>query len=224
VKVAVLTLTRDRLDYTKHCFARLRKFAGISYSHYVLDQNSSDGTQKWLKRQYNEDHVECIALLRENIGINRGMNTLVKWAQQNDDYDVIVKIDNDCELIEPDTLRIVCELSDAGYALLSPRIAGLNNPPPATGEFEIEGETILDIPQIGGIFTAAPAWIYDQFSFDGTKLLDDDVQLCWWYRARGGRCGYVERLTANHFETTSGQHTRYPDYFARTLAEGKPAL
>ena len=52
----------------------------------------------------------------------------------------------------------------------------------------------------------------------------DDANVCHWYRAQGGRCGYVTRLTANHYETTSGQHARYPEYFARTLAEGKPSL
>ena len=154
------------------------------------------------------------------------MNMLLAWAEKNDDYDVIVKFDNDCELLEPDTLKTVCELTHASYALLSPRILGLNHPPPVTGEYEIEGEAILDIPQIGGIFLSAPAWIFGQYAHrnDAPLYGSDDVDLCWWYRRRGGRCGYVKRLSANHYETTSGQHERYPEYFQRTLAEGKPSL
>ena len=70
------------------------------------------------------------------------------------DYDVVVKIDNDCELMQPGTLRLVCELAQDSDALLSPRILGLRRPPTSTGEFTIMGETILDIPQIGGIFLA----------------------------------------------------------------------
>jgi len=34
----------------------------------------------------------------------------------------------------------------------------------------------------------------------------------------------VKRLEAWHYEGTSGQHDRYPDYFARTLVEGKASL
>jgi hypothetical protein len=228
VNVAVLTLTRDRLDYTRHCFATLRDNAGCDYDHYVLDQGSEDGTREWLQTsaippslgQFPKAWAED-----ENIGINRGMNFLLdELPTASGAPDVIVKFDNDCELTQPDTLRTVCELALEGDCLLSPRILGLNNPPSSTGTFEIAGETILDIPQIGGIFIAAPAHAYDDFRYFEGDLLNDDVQFCWWWRGQGGRCGYVERLTANHYETTNGQHARYPEYFARTLAEGKPSL
>ena len=45
MKFAVLTLTRDRLEYTQHCFETLRQNAGCDYDHYVLDQGSEDGTR-----------------------------------------------------------------------------------------------------------------------------------------------------------------------------------
>jgi len=220
MRVAVLTLTRDRLDYTKHCFDKLLRFSGCGYDHYVLDQGSRDGTYEWLQR---ESDVKWIVRSYNNVGINRGMNVLLE-ATWGNDYDVIVKVDNDCELTQPNTLRDICELVHEHKVLLSPRILGLNNPPAAWGEYELDGETIIDIPQIGGIFIAAPADIYQTFRYDESRLLDDDVELCWWYRGQGGRCGYVKRLKANHYETTSGQHARYPDYFQRTLAEGKPSL
>jgi GT2 family glycosyltransferase len=44
MNVAVLTLTRDRLPYTQHCFATLKENAGCDYDHIVLDQGSTDGT------------------------------------------------------------------------------------------------------------------------------------------------------------------------------------
>jgi Glycosyl transferase family 2 len=223
VKVAVLTLTRDRLQYTKHCFARLHEFAGCEFDHYVLDQGSADGTWQWLMNcRFAFAHL---SLLRENVGISRGVNQLLDRTQAKD-YDVIVKFDNDCELTQPDTLRIVSELALEGDALLSPVIAGLNRPPAARGQFKIKGETILDIPQIGGVFLAAPAEVFKTFRYDERNPVwgADDAQFCAWYRVHGGRCGYVARLEANHYETTSGQHSRYPEYFERTLAEGKPSL
>jgi glycosyltransferase involved in cell wall biosynthesis len=222
VKIAVLTLTRDRLDYTRHCFDSLHEHAGAEFDHWVLDQGSADGTADWLDR---EADLAGLFTLPENIGISRGMNLLLE-ATKSYGYDVIVKIDNDCELVHTDTLSIVADLCLAGNAILSPRILGLNNPPAGDGEFDIEGETIVDIQQIGGIFLAAPASLYETFRYSEANPPwgTDDSQVCGWFRHLGGRCGYVKRLAAWHYQSTSGQHERFPEYFERTLAEGKPAL
>ena len=226
MRVAVLTLTRDRLDYTQHCFVKLEELAGCEYDHYVLDQASTDGTQDWLFKEWLPGpglrYAECRT---ENVGIPRGMNALLQKVNEQH-YDVIVKLDNDCELTQENTLRDVCKLALEGGALLSPRILGLNNPPQAIRELRIGNERILDIPQIGGIFLAAPAWVYDEFRYSENVPVwgGDDVEICRWFRQQGGTCGYVKRLEAWHYEGTSGQHERYPDYFARTLAEGKPCL
>jgi len=220
MRVAVLTLTRDRLEYTQHCFAALRTHAGCDYDHFVLDQGSADGTPRWLANGV----YTGLSLRRDNIGISRGMNELLDLAGGG--YDVIVKFDNDCELTMPNTLRDVAALTLEGNALLSPRILGLNNPPSLNGMFLIGEEAIMDIPQIGGIFLAAPAAIYEEYRYPeaGPKWGMDDAHICSWWRSRGGRCGYVGRLSSNHYETTNGQHERYPEYFERTLAEGKPSL
>jgi GT2 family glycosyltransferase len=220
VKIAVLTLTRDRLEYTQHCFASLREFAGCDFDHYVLDQGSEDGTREWLREL--DDLV--LEVVEENIGICRGMNYLIARAFELNDYDVIVKFDNDCELREPNTLRDIAQLALDGGAILSPQIRGLRNTPKAIRELRIGDETILDVPQIGGIFMAVPAWAYTEFQYDGTQMLYDDVQICQWWRQQGGTCGYVQRLEAWHYETTDGQHERYPEYFDRKYAEmGEPA-
>ena len=218
--VAVLTLTRDRLDYTKHCFHKLHEHAGIAFDHFVLDQGSEDGTRDWLVDEYDP---AMVVLQPENVGINRGMNELVDRAFEMDDYDVIVKFDNDCELVHPNTVRDITRLVIDGGCILSPRILGLQNPPQPTGELRIGDEVILDVPQIGGIFYAVPAWIYSEFRYDDSKLLYDDVDLCWWLRGRGGTCGYVKRLEAWHYRTTIGQHEDYPEYFERRVLEGGPA-
>lgn len=219
MRVAVLTLTRDRLAYTKHCFAKLREFAGCEFDHYVLDQGSEDGSWQWL---LNRDQYHHLSILRDNVGISAGINRLLDRARSKQ-YDVIVKFDNDCELTQPNTLRDVCKLVMASGALLSPRILGLRRPPASQGEFMIGDERIIDIPQIGGIFLAAPGPVYQSFRNDVSNE-DDDVQLCWWHRSRGGRCGYVARLEAWHYETTDGQWERFPAYFERRVAEGGRAI
>lgn len=223
MRIAVLTLTRDRLDYTKHCFDRLHQFAGCDFDHWILDQASTDDTAGWLEDEYEPAHRGHVyyTVMGENVGISEGMNTLLAAADMLEEYDVVVKFDNDCELTQPNTLRDVAHLAYQGGALLSPRILGLQTPPLATRELAINQEVILDVPQIGGIFLAAPAWVYDEFRYSSSNPPwgMDDVEICAWFRAQGGTCGYVKRLEAWHYEGTAGQRERFPSYFDRKDAE-----
>lgn len=223
MNIAVLTLTRDRLPYTQHCFQTLADYAGCHYDHYVLDNGSTDGTHQWLREQKANGTVYELIERGDNVGISRGMNMLLDSL--DDDYDCIVKFDNDAELVHHDTLRTVCDLAVEGGALLSPTILGLRNPPQPTRELQINGEIILDVPQIGGIFLAAPAWVYDEFRYSESNPVwgVDDGEICAWFRAQGGTCGYVKSLEAWHHETTDGQHDTFPEYFDRRVLEGGPA-
>ena len=55
MNIAVLSLTRDRLDYTKHCFGRLIELAGCDFDWYITDQGSNDGTVDWLHANTDEE-------------------------------------------------------------------------------------------------------------------------------------------------------------------------
>lgn len=226
MKVAVLTLTRDRLAYTRHCFERLQELAGCEFDHYVLDQGSTDGTREWLSETYRHKVLICHG---ENVGIHRGLNELLNCAEHlGGDYDVVVKFDNDCELLQPGTLRDVAAAALDSDWLLSPRIEGLRNPPAAIALGRVGGEQVIETAIIGGIFLAAPATIFTEhgyrFAEDGPLWGEDDSRLCAWWRAQGHHVGYVERLSANHYLTTLGQVADIPAYFARRVVEGgRPA-
>jgi GT2 family glycosyltransferase len=223
VKIAVLTMTRDRLDYTQACFASLHEYAGCDFDHYVLDQGSDDGTQDWLQGELQDDRIFILLEEPENIGRTRALTRLVALTAENDDYDVIITFDNDCELTQPNTIRDLANLVDEGGCILSPRVLGLRNTPQSTRELVIGDEPILDVPQIGGICMAIPAWVFDEFRYDESQLMYDDIHICGWFRQQGGTCGYVKRLECWHYETTDGQHARYPEYFERRVLEGGPA-
>jgi len=143
VKIAVLTLTRDRLDYTKHCFAKLREFAGCDYDHWILDNASSDGTPEWIENEYEPAHRGSVfyTLRDDNVGISVGMNMLLSAVDLMGVYDVVIKLDNDCELTQENTVRDVAQLTLEGGALLSPRIMGLQNPPRPTRELRCGAAT-----------------------------------------------------------------------------------
>lgn len=218
MNVAVLTLTRDRLDYTKHCFGTLLGNAGCEFGWWVLDQASGDETVRWVRENTHATVVES----RENVGICRGLNMLLDRVDL-EAADVIVRFDNDCEVTQPGTLRTVVEVAATG-TIVAPHVRGLRHPPPTVGRYTAAGRTVSETTILGGIFMAVPAQVFrDGFRYDETQpLWTGDERVCDWFRGRGGRCGYVDGVAVNHYETTDGQHARYPAYFAQKRAEGCP--
>jgi hypothetical protein len=214
MRVAVLTLTRDRLAYTKHCFGRLHEFAGCDFDHYVLDQASDDGTDEWLEG-YDCEPI----LLDENIGISRGMNMLLDAAGA--EYDVYCTFDNDCQVVQPGTLAACAEFVADGNWIVSPTVRGLYHPPQPTFEATINGERVGIFGAIGGVFRVMPGDFARTFRFNETNPIwgGDENDVGREATARGISVGYLLDWHVDHYETTAGQQARYPDYFERKARE-----
>lgn len=216
MRVAVLSLTRDRLDYSRHCFATLHKHAGIDFHHYVLDQGSTDGTKEWLQDEICEANIHHATWFNENVGVSRGVNELLDWAIGK--YDWYVKYDNDLDLTTPNTLRD--SLQDSNW-ILSPHIQGLDSPPAIEREVDVNGIRVGETTILGGIFMAVPAWVFDEYRHDESNPIwgMDDVRLVEWFRGRGGRVGYMLDYPANHYLSTAGQRADDPTYYERKTRE-----
>ncbi len=213
MNVAVMSLTRDRLDYTKHCFGTLLENAGCDFDWWVADNGSTDGTVDWLL----ENTDATVTAYSDNAGISPALNAMLDDIVEAADYDVIVKVDNDCELLTPNTLRDVSRIAAERDAIVSPWIRGLRSTPEPFGH--VHGISVT--PVIGGIFTAVPARVFkDGYRHPILPTLDgEDFNLCRWFQREDGLVGYVDGYEANHYETTDGQHARYPEYFARREQE-----
>lgn len=214
MKVAVLTLTRDRLDYSKECFQKLRDFAGCEYDHLVLDQGSEDGTPDWLRNEYAPHWLE---LLPGNIGICPALNILVDRLTKP--YDVVVRFDNDCEVFMGGTLEGVCRVAMEHNTILAPKVLGLRSPPVSPGTFSL-GEHVVDETGIlGGAFMAIPATVFNDFRFDEkSPPWGGDEYVTSWFRERGGRCGYLRPWEVWH--RTDQHWADYPGYYQRKINEG----
>src|SRR5258708_14063597 len=110
MRIAVYSITRDRLDYTKHCFASLREKAGQDFDHYLWDNHSEDGTKEWLLA--NLDDFAYVNLAASNYGIAQASNELIKVIKQRGPYDLIIKMDNDCEVVSDDILAKIAARSE----------------------------------------------------------------------------------------------------------------
>jgi GT2 family glycosyltransferase len=218
MNVAVLSLTRDRLEYTKHCFGTLQDHAGCEFDHLILDQGSVDGTQEWLRWEYP---YSVLVEQPSNIGIHRGWNQLAKIALEFEP-DVIVTFDNDCEIVTPNTLSALARaVYDTGW-VLSPHIGGLRGKPSTLRHIRGVSETGL----VGGICRAAPAELFRTgFRFDENQPIwgGDETTLATHAAGLGRVVGYLDGYHANHYETTDGQHERFPAYFERRVREGGPS-
>jgi glycosyltransferase involved in cell wall biosynthesis len=222
VKVAVLTLCRDRLDYTQHCFQTLRDNAGCDFDHFVLDQGSSDDTAGWLLTEQAAGRVRSVYLTGENIGCTRGWNTLLRVCRP-EFYDVIVCFDNDCEVITKNTLQAVGHAAYAHKEILAPRVLGLLHPPPTISRFRLGPNLIDETTILGNIFMAIPSSLlaWGGFRWDERYAVwDGGESITAWHRDRGGRCGYVQGFYVNHYKTTLGQVEDIPWYFERRVHEG----
>lgn len=223
--IAVCTLTRDRLSYTEHCFELLRELAGCEFHHYVFDQDSHDESPGWLENEVEQGRIKYLHYGGQNVGIARGMNHLIDKALRYGGYDVIVKMDNDCELLKYGTLEAVAAVA-RNDAVVSPIVDGLRNPPLQLGRVHrVAGENVREMQMIGGIFTATPISFWDDFRYpeDLPKWGGDDSLVCQVAHHKDMLVGYVEGYRVNHYETTDGQHDRYPEYFERRVEEGGPS-
>lgn len=214
----MLTLTRDRLAYTRHCFATLNENAGCDFDHYVLDQGSEDDTPEWLRADESLD----LLLLDANIGICRALNLMLDEFLDPADYDVLVRFDNDCEVLTPDTLRVVSELAVGHDAILAPKVLGLNSPPPTLRQSSLGGYPVDETAILGGIFMAIPARLFSELGYrydERFPAWTGDEDICRWWRLQGGLAGYVTSFQVNHYLTSRGQEEDDPVYVGRKLAE-----
>ncbi len=211
LKVALFTLTMNRLDYTKDCFAQIKKTAGYPYTHFVIDNNSTDGTKEWLKSQNL-----LTKFFDVNKGIGGGWNEAVDWIGKK--YDIIVKIDNDCYPLTKDWLKEMVEIfRRSRKVILSPAVEGLENNPGGVlrerqggSPYVMINDKILGIvPYLGGICFASPIELYDNWRFDEDMKGNKDFILSQYAKEIGYQLMYLEEARVWHYEDTAGQWKRY---------------
>ena len=227
MEIAVYTMTRDRFAYSVVCFDRLRETAGCAFDHYVLDNGSEDETPVWLRELLDIGQITWLELAPENLGISAGESRLLKEiAGSGVDYDVVVKMDNDCYVRSEGALQRIAEIvvgaPEFGPAwVLSPRVEGIVRQPTRLRVTQVERARVGVVSILGGLFRATPAELALRYEPDGSlsKAWGQDEDFCRWVRSVGAELGYVEGLVVEHYETTDGQAKRYPDYFARKYEE-----
>lgn len=220
IKVALFTLTMDRLDYTKQMAESLKR-AGYPYDWFVIDQGSKDGTVEWLKSYTPAKVTEN----KENVGIAKGWNQAIDTINKEGKYDIVIKIDNDCEMMSENWLSFMVDLFKRNRTMiLSPYVEGLEDSPGGVLRQRSDGRepyayindrVLGKVPNLGGICFAAPKELYEDFRFEEKQFLagNKDYMLSMYARSIGMSLFYCEELRCWHIDGTKGQHEKYPEYF-----------
>jgi len=219
LKAAIFTLTLDRLEYTKKMYEAMNRTAGYNFDWFVLDQGSKDSTREWL-------YEKAITILEDkNIGIAKGWDRLIEKIRATDKYDVVVKLDNDAEMLTKGWLKDMIDIFERNRrVILSPYVEGLDSLPGGVLRQRQDGSSpyilINDrvfglVPNLGGICFASPIELYDGFKFPDDLKGNKDYYLSKYAQQQGYALMYMEEYRVAHMEGTDGQHKRYPDYFKK---------
>jgi hypothetical protein len=184
-----------------------------------------------LEQELEERRICELIGLSENEGIARGCNRALdsimsasKRYPYREPYDLIIKMDNDTEVLTENILACVSAVYAGGQAnnwIMAPRDEGIDKQQKRHSYHKVNGWTIGRPTMVGGRFMIVPAWVYDKYRFPDTIALarGADSALSHWHHTHGGQLGYIEDLAVNHYETTAGQIKRYPEYFKRKKIE-----
>lgn len=222
-RVAIFTLTHDRLEYTKACFESMKETAGYEYDHYVVDNGSSDETWNYLCEAVIIGQIKQIKKNQENIGISKASNQALTLIAK--EYDIIIKVDNDCHFENKGWLAAMVKVWKSNHRIaLSCYVQGLKDNPGGASRYyrgRIAGETIGMTHHLGGICHFVDAKAYKDFRWDEDSYLHgmQDVEFSQYLEKNGYQMGYLENWFCTHIDSTEGQHQKYPEYFERRKVE-----
>lgn len=217
LKVAVFTLTMNRLDYTKRMHKSMLKMAKYPFDWFVIDNASIDGTKEWLNGK-----VKVAFANSENYGISKGSNQALDLI--GDKYDIVIKVDNDCEFLTEGWLKEIVDLFNRNRKLVvSPRVEGLRDNPggvPRQRYIYIGEHFMGTAPHLGGICCAALSEIYKDFRWEEKDFFhgEQDYVFSQYATKQGFLLAYMENIIVEHIDTTSGQEEQYPEYFKEKVS------
>lgn len=107
--VNICMVTYNRLEYTKQSLQSVLSKTRFPHTITVVDNNSSDGTQDYLKDLKNKGVIKNLVLLEENVGVAKASN--LAWSMEPDAH-YYMKLDNDIIVQKVDWLKNAVDILD----------------------------------------------------------------------------------------------------------------
>jgi len=190
-KVAAITITYNRLELTKRTVKSFYEKTNVDY-HLFIDNGSTDGTREFLEDYYRMQ-------LKKNVGIAAAFAYAVN--QIPDEYDYILKLDNDIETVSEDIVNeMVRFLETSGAHAVSP-LDGMIDPnyyPQVLRTEKLNGFNVQYTSHTGGAFQLAPTAHVKKMCRDFSHLKLGDYAIGSYYRRIKCPPAYLTDLLMNH--------------------------
>ena len=201
MRVAIYTLTRDRLKYTKRMIKQLKN-CGVEYDHFILDNGSKDGTMKYFKKHIDE--FKIVVGVEKNMGLWFGIQHVLDFTHTFKGYDYVLKLDNDMELPQDNWLKDLIKVYEkSDFDVLSPFVEGVCDGKGGVERadykhvpnvFGMRGVTLGYVPHVGGAcLLSTPDMYYETLPTDKFMATGWDTWFC-----EGLRCAVVEDIHVKH--------------------------
>lgn len=136
--VSIVILTLNQLKYTRECVASLRRHTPEAHEIIFVDNGSSDGTVKWLRRLVKKHAHYQLIENKENRGFSKGCNQGIEASSG----EYILLLNNDVVVTADWLARLLeCHHSGADTGIVGPMTNRISGPQqvPAVGYASLDG-------------------------------------------------------------------------------------
>lgn len=228
---SVVTLTHNKLEYSRRCLSSLLRTAYTPWELVVVDNGSTDGTREWLPRFRDEAAKAGVAVRWVLNDGNLGCSTARNQGTEEARGQRVVFIDNDVALRSANWLHALGDCLDASpeVGIVGPKLVY----PFAPHDIQCAGAAISrtgrvlfkgrgerrDDPRfnrqcevqclISACFMLKRQVLEASGGFDEAfnPVEFEDFDLCYRARSQGVRVLYVPSVEMYHFESVTTQGT-----------------
>jgi len=213
-KVAIFTLTFNRLEATRRMWRSLCKSTRYNFDWYVVDNGSDDGTRNWLDMKLGKG--KYIAN-EKNEGITGASNKAID-AVMKGNYQIVIKVDNDCEFLTFGWLETIVDLWKRNHLVyMTPYPEGLVHNPGGASRvgYSFIGPHFVEVSyHLSGLCAAVWSRAYETFRWQDKFLHGkQDLEASIAFSKQRFMPCYLPEHRVWHQDTTVGQEKKYPEYF-----------
>jgi glycosyltransferase involved in cell wall biosynthesis len=157
--VAIITRAYQRLEYTIACINAVKDHTRWgNYTHYIIDNNSTDGTRQWLDwiTSMSSNYYPNLKPVHmdRNLGDWKGM---IHGAEIAEDADYIVQLDNDITVPENWLTVMIEVLEQTGVGCVTLKRNGVQQVIEPTDIYNIQ--TSGGTATVGNIGVSVACWV-----------------------------------------------------------------
>lgn len=223
MKLLICLITFNRLEYTKQTLRSLWDTIELPYYLIVVDNNSTDGTQAFLKNLVKRNRANKVILNPENYYPGKACN--IGWAEGLKEYPQathLVRLDNDMHFEKgwdkraEEYFRKIDRLGQLGLDF----DGGENKTPQYYNNMGlIEWPSTVGGPCIVKREIFDYGTRYDETPWEGThSMLQEDVRLSRVIKQDGWLVGHMDERLSWTFATPD-KWKEYPEYYKKTMTD-----